>query len=252
MSTAPILVVEHEAQCPPGWLGEWLAEAGADLDVRRPYAGDDAACRPVRGTRAWWCSAVRWAPTTTPTSRGWPRSRRWCGRRSPTGTPVLGVCLGPPARRRRARRRGGAQPAGPADRRARRRLDRRREHDRLFGGPRRARQRRPRRAVEQRPGDPAAGRRRRPGAHRPRRAAGGPVRAGGVGRAVAPRGGRGDHPALGRPRPRRRGGARRGRRRLRRRRRGRAGPAAGDLAAAGRPVRRRVRAPDRRGGDGAR
>ncbi len=41
MSTEPLplLVVEHEAQCPPGWFGEWLAEAGALLDVRRPYAG---------------------------------------------------------------------------------------------------------------------------------------------------------------------------------------------------------------------
>jgi GMP synthase (glutamine-hydrolysing) len=27
--------------CPPGWVGEWLEEAGAGLDVRQPYAGDD-------------------------------------------------------------------------------------------------------------------------------------------------------------------------------------------------------------------
>ncbi len=40
MSTLPLLVVEHEAQCPPGWMGEWLTEAGAVIDVRRPYAGD--------------------------------------------------------------------------------------------------------------------------------------------------------------------------------------------------------------------
>ena len=40
MSTPPLLVVEHEAQCPPGWMGEWLAEAGLVVDVRRPYAGD--------------------------------------------------------------------------------------------------------------------------------------------------------------------------------------------------------------------
>ena len=40
MSSAPLLVVEHESQCPPGWMGEWLADAGADLDVRRPYRGD--------------------------------------------------------------------------------------------------------------------------------------------------------------------------------------------------------------------
>lgn len=35
-----MLVVEHEAQCPPGWMGEWLAAAGCELDVRRPYRGD--------------------------------------------------------------------------------------------------------------------------------------------------------------------------------------------------------------------
>ncbi len=39
MDTQPLLVVEHEAQCPPGWMGEWLVEAGAELDVRRPYTG---------------------------------------------------------------------------------------------------------------------------------------------------------------------------------------------------------------------
>jgi GMP synthase (glutamine-hydrolysing) len=33
-----ILVVQHEDQCPPAWFGDWLTEAGHDLDVRRPYA----------------------------------------------------------------------------------------------------------------------------------------------------------------------------------------------------------------------
>ena len=36
----PVLVVEHEAQCPPGWIGDWLIEAGCELDVRLPYRGD--------------------------------------------------------------------------------------------------------------------------------------------------------------------------------------------------------------------
>lgn len=40
MSTATLLVVEHEEDCPPGWMGEWLAGAGARLDVRRPYRGE--------------------------------------------------------------------------------------------------------------------------------------------------------------------------------------------------------------------
>lgn len=33
-------VIEHDLYCPPGLLGQWLVEAGAVLDVRRPYAGD--------------------------------------------------------------------------------------------------------------------------------------------------------------------------------------------------------------------
>jgi GMP synthase (glutamine-hydrolysing) len=36
-----IAVIEHEAQCPPAHLGTWLEAAGAELDVRRPWAGDD-------------------------------------------------------------------------------------------------------------------------------------------------------------------------------------------------------------------
>lgn len=40
MSDPPILVVEHQASCPPGWVGEWLTEAGCELRVSRPYAGD--------------------------------------------------------------------------------------------------------------------------------------------------------------------------------------------------------------------
>ena len=38
---APILVVQHETDCPTGWVGDWLVEAGAELDVRHPYRGDD-------------------------------------------------------------------------------------------------------------------------------------------------------------------------------------------------------------------
>jgi len=36
-----VLVVQHEDDCPPAWVGDWLVEAGCVLDVRRPYAGDD-------------------------------------------------------------------------------------------------------------------------------------------------------------------------------------------------------------------
>ena len=42
-STDPprVLVVENGADGPPGRVGDWLVEAGCELDVRRPYAGDE-------------------------------------------------------------------------------------------------------------------------------------------------------------------------------------------------------------------
>jgi GMP synthase (glutamine-hydrolysing) len=35
-----VLVVQHQDDCPPAWVGDWLVEAGCELDVRRPYDGD--------------------------------------------------------------------------------------------------------------------------------------------------------------------------------------------------------------------
>ena len=34
-----VLVVEHEDDAPAAWVGRWLVDAGAELDVRRPYLG---------------------------------------------------------------------------------------------------------------------------------------------------------------------------------------------------------------------
>ena len=41
MSAPLVLVVEHDLECPPALLGDWLTDAGCALDVRRPYAGDE-------------------------------------------------------------------------------------------------------------------------------------------------------------------------------------------------------------------
>ena len=40
MTPPHILVVQHQDDCPPAWVGRWLVEAGCRLDVRHPYAGD--------------------------------------------------------------------------------------------------------------------------------------------------------------------------------------------------------------------
>lgn len=36
-----VVVIEHQASCPPALFGMWLEEAGAVLDVCRPWAGDE-------------------------------------------------------------------------------------------------------------------------------------------------------------------------------------------------------------------
>ncbi|MGO1165528.1 MAG: type 1 glutamine amidotransferase [Janibacter sp.] len=35
-----LLVVQHQQTCPPGRVAGWLTDAGVELDVRRPHAGD--------------------------------------------------------------------------------------------------------------------------------------------------------------------------------------------------------------------
>ena len=41
MSAARVLVVQHDDECPPAWVGDWLLAAGCTVDVRRPYAGEE-------------------------------------------------------------------------------------------------------------------------------------------------------------------------------------------------------------------
>jgi GMP synthase (glutamine-hydrolysing) len=93
VSAQPLLVVEHEAQCPPGWLGEWLVEAGVELDVRRPYAGlplpEDLAAHAgmlvLGGEMGAHDDATH--PWLTDV-------KRLVVEAATTGSPVLGVCLG--------------------------------------------------------------------------------------------------------------------------------------------------------------
>jgi GMP synthase-like glutamine amidotransferase len=40
-----VLVLQHGADVGPGLLGEWLRDAGAELDVRQPFSGDEVPDR---------------------------------------------------------------------------------------------------------------------------------------------------------------------------------------------------------------
>ncbi|WP_244928861.1 type 1 glutamine amidotransferase [Nocardioides sp. W7] len=89
----PILVVQHEDDCPPALVGGWLADAGARLDVRRPYAGDE-----LPATLAGHGGLLVLGGSMGADDEG---EHAWLG---PTkelartalagGVPLLGICLG--------------------------------------------------------------------------------------------------------------------------------------------------------------
>ena len=85
-------MVEHEADCPPALMGEWLAEAGCEVMVCRPWAGD--AVPELDAADGWlvlggsmgaydderhdWLTVVK------------ERFRQGAA----AGAPMLGICLG--------------------------------------------------------------------------------------------------------------------------------------------------------------
>jgi GMP synthase (glutamine-hydrolysing) len=93
VDTQQLLVVEHEAQCPPGWIGEWLAEAGADLDVRRPYAGDDLP-GDLTGHAGMVVLGGEMGAGDDETYAWLTDVKRLVVAAAADRTPVLGICLG--------------------------------------------------------------------------------------------------------------------------------------------------------------
>ncbi len=85
--------MQHQDSCPPARIGTWLAEAGASLDVRRPYAGeplpgdltDHAGLLVLGGSMGTNDDAS--VPWLEPTKR---LLRVAAG----DGVPALGICLG--------------------------------------------------------------------------------------------------------------------------------------------------------------
>jgi GMP synthase (glutamine-hydrolysing) len=87
-----VLVVEHAADCPPALMGTWLAEAGCDVDVRRPYAGDE-----LPALTAYAGLVVLGGPMGAEDDArcAWlgPVKERLRAARA-SGLPTLGICLG--------------------------------------------------------------------------------------------------------------------------------------------------------------
>jgi GMP synthase (glutamine-hydrolysing) len=87
-----VLVIEHEASCPVDRMSTWLSEAGATVEVCRPYAGDPVPGRVEQDALlvlgghmgAWDDERAPWLPAV----------RRLLSAAVEDRTPTLGVCLG--------------------------------------------------------------------------------------------------------------------------------------------------------------
>jgi GMP synthase (glutamine-hydrolysing) len=93
VNTLPLLVVEHEAQCPPGWMGEWLVDAGLAIDVRRPYAGDSLP-QDLTGHVGLLVLGGEMGAYDDADHPWLTDVKALCRGAVADGTPLLGICLG--------------------------------------------------------------------------------------------------------------------------------------------------------------
>jgi GMP synthase (glutamine-hydrolysing) len=108
-----VLVVEHEADAPAGWLGAELQAAGCRLDVRRPYADDPlpgpGELADLHGIVVLGGSMAAWEDDRAP----WlPDTRILVRSAEQAGIPVLGICLGHQLATRALGGEVGRNPAG--------------------------------------------------------------------------------------------------------------------------------------------
>lgn len=93
VSTARILVVEHEQMCPPAWVGEWLSDAGARLDLRRPDTGD-ALPADLADHDAFVVLGGSMGADDDADFPWLTRVKHLVRRAAATEVPTLGICLG--------------------------------------------------------------------------------------------------------------------------------------------------------------
>ncbi|CAM4197472.1 type 1 glutamine amidotransferase [Janibacter anophelis] len=88
-----LLVVQHQETCPPGRVGTWLAEAGVELDVRRPYAGE-ALPADLSGHDGLLVLGGQMGCRDDEVAPWLPAVRDLISAAAKGGTPALGICLG--------------------------------------------------------------------------------------------------------------------------------------------------------------
>ena len=88
-----MLVVQHEAQCPPAWFGEWMTDAGAQLDVRQPWRGE-ALPESLTGYAGLLVLGGSMGAGDDADHPWLPATRALLLQASQSGIPTLGICLG--------------------------------------------------------------------------------------------------------------------------------------------------------------
>jgi GMP synthase-like glutamine amidotransferase len=87
-----VLVVQHEPGTGPGWWQEWLLDAGLDLDVRHPYAGDDLP--PVTAYDGLLVLGGAMGPGEDEACPWLPVTRARLADAVSADVPTFGICLG--------------------------------------------------------------------------------------------------------------------------------------------------------------
>lgn len=87
-----LLAVEHEAMCPPALFGEWLAEAGCEVTVCRPWAGDEVP--PLEEYAGWLVLGGSMNAQADHLAPWLPEVRARLAQAGRDGVPALGICLG--------------------------------------------------------------------------------------------------------------------------------------------------------------
>lgn len=88
-----VLVVQHQDDCPPALVGDWLVEAGCALDVRRPYADDDLPAELTSHDALVVLGGSMGAYDDT--THSWlPATKALVKQAAREGVPTLGICLG--------------------------------------------------------------------------------------------------------------------------------------------------------------
>ena len=89
-------MVEHESGCPPAYVGTWLTEAGAVVEVCRPWAGDELPAGSVAGSTYDALVVLGGSMGANDDDL-----HHWIGPLKQllrdcvaAGTPLLGICLG--------------------------------------------------------------------------------------------------------------------------------------------------------------